>query len=315
MAAPYTTGVHMNNADKQYLDLTSEIMGSGVDREGRNGWTRGLFTREFRHDLREGFPLLTTKRVFFRIIAAELLWFLDAGRETHWRLDNNKLRKLLGYPPNQPTIWSNDSENPEKPWVRNGHAQFHGDCGRIYGAQWRNWIKITKHAGGVISVTEVDQLANAIEMLKRDPYSRRNIVSAWNPAELDEMCLPPCHRDFTFYVSPDQSGKPRLLSLHMTQRSCDLFLGVPFNIASYALLLSMVAQVTGYVAHEIIITFLDVHIYHAHFDAVRQQLHRDPKPLPHIVLDTRKTTIDDFTMEDISIVGYDPHPKIEAPLL
>lgn len=320
-----------NSADRQYLWLTQEIIGHGIDRSGRNGWTRGLFTREFRHDLRTGFPLLTTKHVAFKVVAAELLWFLDGGRSTGWRLDNNKLRSLLGYPWGQATIWSNDCENPEKAWVKDGRAQFPGDCGRIYGVQWRNWRAFRHiprrargfhwHAGGYHwedahwEQVGIDQIARAINLLKDDPYNRRNTVTAWNPAEIDDMCLPPCHRDFTLYVSPGSSGKPELLSLQMTQRSCDFFLGVPFNIASYALLLSMLAQVAGYIAHEIVITFLDAHIYHDHFDAVNKQLGRIPRALPSLWLDPAIDDIDRFTMDSIRVEDYDPHPAIKAPLL
>lgn len=310
----------MNNADLQYLDIAQEIFQTGVDRNGRNGITRGKFVKEFRWDLRNGFPLLTTKRVAFKLVKAELLWFLDAGRETGYRLDNNKLRTLLGYACDMPTIWTNDCENPEKAWVREGKSQFPGDCGRIYGAQWRNWTNLRLIKGDMSVGTywenqPIDQLSRAIELLRTDPYNRRNIVSAWNPSELDEMCLPPCHRDFTFYVEPDEHGAPKFVSLQMTQRSCDLFLGVPFNIASYALLLSMIAQVTGYVAKDIVITFLDVHIYEAHFDAFVSQFARQAYPLPTLYLNHEVSSIDQFTMNDIDVMEYRSHPAIKAPLL
>ncbi len=195
------------------------------------------------------------------------------------------------------TIWSdNAGADFWKP-----KARFPGDLGRIYGVQWRHW----KTPFG----TEVDQIATIINKLRKDPNDRRLVVTAWNPGELDEMALPPCHMIFQFFAA---DGK---LSLHMTQRSCDMFLGVPFNIASYALLLCMVAQVTGMIAHEVVLTLNDAHIYHEHFDAVKEQLSREPKKLPKLWLNPSIKEIDQFGMEDMYLQDYDPHPTIAAKMI
>jgi len=249
--------------------------------------------------MREGFPLLTTKFVSFRIVLAELLWFLEAGKysEIPYRMSNVRFREILGYPPERKTIWSNDEEKPA--WQ--AKAQFPGDCGRIYGAQWRNWNG------------KVDQMIKLVNLLRSDPTSRYMKVTAWNPTEMDDMCLPPCHGDFQCFVK-DEGGE-KLLSLHMNQRSCDMFLGVPFNIASYGALLLMLAQVSGMVAHELVITLNDAHIYDKHRDQMREQLARTPGKLPTVKLNPERKGIDEFTMDDFEIVGYEHQGKIEAPLL
>jgi thymidylate synthase len=277
---------------KRYNDLLREIMATGIDRDGRNGRTRGLFVRTLRFKMSDGFPATTTKRLAFRSVAAELFWFMSGCS------DNNILQKLgCG-------IW-NDNANADywKP-----KAKFDGDLGRIYGVQWRSWMRPDG--------TTVDQLSDVIERIKKDPNDRRLIVSAWNPGELDQMALPPCHMAFQFFVA---DGK---LSIHMYQRSCDTFLGVPFNIASYSLMLHIVAQMTGLVADEVILTLSDVHIYHIHFDAVREQLSREPFPLPRLWISPEIKGLDDIDVskmhspEDVTrlvrLENYHHHPAIKA---
>ncbi len=275
-----------------YNHLLKEIMEHGVDREGRNGVTRGLFTRELRFKMADGFPATTTKKLAFRSVAAELFWFMSGCS------DNNELNKLGC------TIW-NGNANAEY-WKHK--AKFDGDLGRVYGVQWRNW----RRPDG----TTVDQLDTVIERIRKDPNDRRLIVSAWNPGELDEMALPPCHMMFQFSVT--NGG----LSLHMFQRSCDTFLGVPFNIASYALMLHLVAQMTDLVPDELILTLGDVHIYHTHFDAVREQLSREPYPLPTLWInpsiksladiDVLKMTDPDDVTALVRLENYQHHPAIKA---
>jgi thymidylate synthase len=273
--------------EKAYLDALTEIMDSGIDRDGRNGATRAKFAIQMRHNFADGFPALTSKKLAFKAVKSELLWFLEGSG------DDNRLKELNG---SEKTIWTANAEAPY--WVPK--AKFPGDLGRVYGVQWRSW----KKPDG----TTVDQIAQVIDKIKNDPTDRRLIVTAWNPGELDEMALPPCHMMFQFFVADDK------LSLHMVQRSCDMFLGVPFNIASYALLLSMVAQVTGKIPHELVMTLNDAHIYHDHFDAVKEQLTREPLPLPTLWLNPEITDINSFTMDDIKLVGYESHDAIKAPM-
>lgn len=279
---------------RNYNELLKEIMEKGVDRVGRNGTTRGLFTRALRFKMSDGFPATTTKKLAFRSVAAELFWFMSGSND-------NKVLKRLGC-----EIWTANAEADYwKP-----KAKFDGDLGRVYGVQWRNW---QKPDGSV-----VDQLASVIEKIKKDPNDRRLVVTAWNPGEIDQMALPPCHMIFQFFVT---NGK---LSLHMFQRSCDTFLGVPFNIASYALMLHLVAQMTDLVADELILTLGDVHIYHDHFDAVKEQLSREPFPLPKLWIDPKIRSLADIdvskfqTPEDISaivkLVDYQFHPAIKAKM-
>ena len=273
--------------EKAYLDALTEIMNNGIDRAGRNGSTRAKFAIQMRHDFKDGFPALTSKKLAFKAVKSELLWFLEGSG------DDNRLKKLNG---SEKTIWTANAEADYwKP-----KAKFAGDLGRVYGVQWRSWMKPDG--------TTVDQIARVVDKIKNDPNDRRLIVSAWNPGELDEMALPPCHMLFQFFVAEDK------LSLHMVQRSCDMFLGVPFNIASYALLLAMVAQVTGKVPHELVMTLNDAHIYHDHFDAVKEQLTREPLPLPTLWLNPEVKDIDSFTMDDIKLVDYQSHDAIKAPM-
>ena len=259
---------------KQYLDLIKHVMEHGVDKEDRTGTgTRSVFGYQLRCNLADGFPLLTTKKVHLKSIIYELLWFLRGDTNVRW-LQEHGVR-----------IW-------------NEWADENGDLGPVYGSQWRAW---PDGNGGTI-----DQIAQVIDQIKNSPDSRRIMVSAWNVAEVPTMKLPPCHSLFQFYVA---QGK---LSLQLYQRSADLFLGVPFNIASYALLLMMVAHVTGLEPGEFIHTFGDAHIYRNHFDQIREQLSREPRPLPRMVLNPEVQSIDDYKYEDFTLEGYDPWPAIKG---
>jgi len=272
---------------RAYLDILDKVMKEGVDREGRNGNTRALFGLQMRFDLSKGFPAMTTKKLAFKAVKSELLWFLEGAS------DDNRLKELNS---SERTIWTDNAEAPY--WTPK--AKFPGDLGRVYGVQWRDW----QGPDG----KKVDQIAELVEMLKNDPYSRRLIVTAWNPGELDQMALPPCHMFMQCFVA---DGK---LSLLMHQRSCDLFLGVPFNIASYSLLLHMLAQVTGLKVGEFVHSLGDAHIYHDHFDAVKEQLAREPLPLPQLWLNPEVKQIDKFTMDDIKLENYESHPPIKAKM-
>jgi thymidylate synthase len=272
---------------QQYLSLLNKVMDEGTDRETRNGMTRAMFGLQMRFNMADGFPAMTTKKLAFKAVKSELLWFIEGSG------DDNRLKKLNG---TERTIWTDNAEAPY--WAPK--AKFPGDLGRVYGVQWRKW----RRPDG----TTVDQLAEVIGKIKKDPTDRRLIVTAWNPGELSEMALPPCHMFMQFFVDGDK------LSLLMHQRSCDVFLGVPFNIASYSLLLHMVAQVTGLKAHEFVHSLGDVHIYHDHFDAVKEQLAREPYPLPTLKLNPSVMNIDDFKMEDIELENYQSHPTIKAKM-
>jgi thymidylate synthase len=267
-------------------------MDEGVDREGRNGSTRAVFALQMRFDLSKGFPAVTTKKLAFKAVKSELLWFLAMkGKE---RASDEDLKALNE---SERTIWTDNAEADYwKP-----KSEFSGDLGRVYGIQWRGW----RGPDGKV----IDQIAELIQKIKKSPYDRRLIISAWNPGELSDMALPPCHMFFQCFVA---NGK---LSLHMTQRSCDMFLGVPFNIASYSLLLSMLAQVTGLKPGECILTLQDAHIYHEHFDAVKEQLSREPMTPPTLWLNPDVTDIDGFKMEDIRLENYQSHPSIKAKMI
>jgi thymidylate synthase len=266
---------------RQYLDLLADVLESGSERMDRTGTgTRSVFGRQTRYDLADGFPLVTTKKVHTKSVIHELLWFL-AGDSNVRYLQDNGVR-----------IW-NEWADPET-----------GDLGPVYGVQWRSW--------GAPDGATIDQIARVVDGIKTNPMSRRHIVSAWNVADIPQMALPPCHTMFQFFVdAPDPDG-PGRLSLQLYQRSADLFLGVPFNIASYSLLLMMVAQVTGYAAGEFIHTLGDAHIYNNHMEQVGEQLSREPRPLPTMELNPDVKGVFEFTYDDFALVGYDPHPAIKG---
>lgn len=261
---------------KAYLDLLRRILDHGTEKKDRTGTgTISTFGYQMRFDLAQGFPLLTTKKIYTKAVIYELLWLLKGDTNIKFLKDNGV------------TIWDE--------W-----ADAKGDLGPVYGAQWRAW----KRPDG----TTVDQITQAIEMIRKNPDSRRIIVSAWNVGEIEKMALPPCHAFFQFYVL---DGK---LSCQLYQRSADVFLGVPFNIASYALLTLMMAQVTGLKPGEFIHTFGDVHIYVNHVEQVKLQLSRTPRPLPQMKLNPAVKNIFDFKYEDFTLENYDPHPAIKAPV-
>ncbi|MDH6267854.1 thymidylate synthase [Rhizobium sp. SG_E_25_P2] len=261
---------------KQYHDLLSHVLDNGVDRGDRTGTgTRGVFGHQMRFDLSEGFPLVTTKKLHLRSIIHELLWFLKGDTNIAYLQENGV------------TIWDE--------W-----ADENGDLGPVYGSQWRSW---PAPDGG-----QIDQIANVIESIKTNPNSRRHIVTAWNPAEVERMALPPCHCLFQFYVSEGR------LSCQLYQRSADIFLGVPFNIAAYALLTMMVAQVTGLKPGDFVHTLGDTHLYSNHFEQAKLQLTRTPKPLPVMKINPAVKDIFGFRYEDFELVGYEAYESIKAPV-
>jgi thymidylate synthase len=259
---------------RQYLDLMRHVLEHGHDKSDRTGTgTRSVFGYQMRFDLAEGFPLVTTKKLHLKSIIHELLWFLSGDTNIKYLNDNGV------------SIW-------------NEWADENGDLGPVYGYQWRSWPTAD---GG-----KIDQIAKLIDMIRRTPDSRRLIVSAWNPAQVDDMALPPCHSLFQFYVA---DGK---LSCQLYQRSADIFLGVPFNIASYALLTLMVAQVCGLAPGDFVHTLGDAHIYNNHFEQAQEQLSRAPRPLPTMRINSGVNDIFGFRFEDFTLEGYDPHPHIKA---
>ena len=261
---------------KQYLDLLRKIMDEGVVKHDRTGvGTKSIFGHQMRFNLNEGFPLLTTKKVHLKSIIYELLWFINGDTNIKYLNDNGV------------TIWDE--------W-----ADENGELGPVYGAQWRRW-----DCGNGIYI---DQLKNVMDTLQKNPDSRRIIISSWNVAQIDKMALPPCHSLFQFYVAEKR------LSCQLYQRSADTFLGVPFNIASYALLTMMVAKVCGFEPGDFIHTTGDTHIYLNHFEQVREQLSRQPRPLPKMIIKGEQKDIFSFKYEDFELVGYEPHPAIKAPV-
>lgn len=278
------------------------ILEHGEDRPDRTGTgTRSVFGYQTRYDLREGFPLLTTKKMYLRPIAEELLWFIKGDTNIKYLVDRNV--KIWNEWPYEDFKKSEDfngetlEEFVEKTKNDDEFAKKHGNLGPVYGAQWRNF----NNEG-------TDQLMKLIDSLKNNPFSRRHIISAWNPSQVDEMALPPCHTLMQFYVSSDK----KYLSCQLYQRSADTFLGVPFNIASYALLTCMLAQVCGYEPKEFIHTIGDAHIYKDHFDVVKTQIEREPLPLPHLVLNKDIDNLFDFKIEDIKLEGYQSHGPLKG---
>jgi thymidylate synthase len=261
---------------RQYLDLLDLVMRQGTPKGDRTGTgTVSVFGHQMRFDLSAGFPVVTTKRVHMRSVVGELLWFLRGETNVDWLHQQGV------------TIWDE--------W-----ADAKGELGPVYGYQWRSWpTPDGRH---------VDQIASVIEGIRANPDSRRHLVSAWNVSDLDRMALPPCHTMFQFYVADGR------LSCQLYQRSADIFLGVPFNIASYALLTLMVAQVTGLQPGDFVHTLGDAHLYVNHLDQAREQLSREPRPLPTMTLNPARHSIDDFEMDDFTLEGYDPHPAIKAPI-
>jgi thymidylate synthase len=266
----------MNREEQQYLDLLAEVLEGGARKTDRTGTgTLSVFGRQLRFGLDPAFPLLTTKKLHLKSIIYELLWFLRGDTNVKWLQERGV------------SIWDE--------W-----ADEHGNLGPVYGYQWRHWRTPEGR--------EIDQIAALIRNLRERPDSRRHVVSAWNPADVDRMALPPCHALFQFYVA---GGR---LSCQMYQRSADLFLGVPFNIASYALLTRMVAQVTGLTPGEFILTLGDAHLYLNHLEQAREQLRRTPRPFPRMRLNPSVRELLDFGFEDFTLEGYDPHPAIKAPI-
>jgi len=301
---------------KEYSNALKHILENGRDKTDRTGvGTRSVFGMQMRFDLQKGFPAVTTKKLAWKAVVSELLWFLEGSGDErrlaeilHGDKEARTDKGLL-----KPTIWTaNAQADYWKP-----KAKFDGDLGRVYGVQWRKWQKYNElqsygnsHYGGervAADKTELDQIANLIDGIKRDPSSRRHIISAWNPADLDQMALPPCHIMSQFDVT---DGK---LSCQMYQRSCDMFLGVPFNIASYSLLTHIIAKECGLKVGDFVWAGGDCHIYNNHFDAVREQLSREERPLPTLFITVDKQ-LGEYTIDDFVLDGYDPHPSIKADM-
>jgi thymidylate synthase len=300
---------------KQYLDALQYVLDNGQEVGDRTGTgTLSCFGMQQRYNLADSFPAVTTKKLAWRACVGELLWFIEgSGNE-------RRLAELThGSADGKVTIWTPNAQAPYwKP-----RAKFEGDLGRVYGVQWRHWQTPVVHKqetfkdsfgsyynrGGSIRIKEVDQLKSLIEGIKQDPHGRRHILSAWNPGELDQMALPPCHILAQFYVSKDNR-----LSCQMYQRSCDMFLGVPFNIASYSLLTHLIAQVCDLDVGEFVHVLGDAHIYLNHVEQVKEQLNREPLPAPQLLLNKDIKDITKFTMDDIKLEGYQSHNSIKAEM-
>lgn len=296
---------------KQYLELLQDILDNGELKDDRTGiGTHSVFGRHLRFDLRRGFPAVTTKKLAWKACVGELLWFIEGSS------DERRLAELThGSREDTVTIWTPNALSPY--WKHK--AKFEGDLGRVYGVQWRHWNKYrtekdmgAAHKGGTrlaVDKIEVDQLANLIKGLTEDPNGRRHILSAWNVSELDEMALPPCHVMSQFYVN-----KNKELSCHMYQRSVDVFLGLPFNIASYALLTHLLAHHCDLKVGELVISTGDTHIYKDHIEQVKQQLTREPHPLPTLMLNASKNNLFEMTMADIHLENYQSDGPIKATM-
>ena len=311
---------------EQYLNLCKHIINNGVEKGDRTGTgTKSVFGYQMRFDLAEGFPLLTTKKTAFRLVATELLWFLKGDTNVKTLIQTNNhiwdewaFEKWVNSEeytgPDMTNFGVRAAEDPEfkdvmqqqmdafceKILTDDAFAEEFGDLGPVYGRQWRSWPAKDGQT--------IDQLRNVIEQIKKNPDSRRHIITAWNPAEVDEMALPPCHAFMQFYVA---NGK---LSCQLYQRSADVFLGVPFNIASYALLTHLIAKECQLEVGEFVHTLGDAHLYVNHLEQVNTQLAREPRTLPQLLLNDQKESIFDFEIEDIKLEGYDPHPRIKAPI-
>lgn len=311
---------------KQYLDLCQHILHNGAKKEDRTGTgTLSVFGHQMRFDLNEGFPLMTTKKTAFRLIVSELLWFIKGDTNVKTLLEeNNHIWDEWAFAqwvesdeyegPDMADFGRRSQKDPEfavrykeqmalfqeKILAEDGFAEKFGDLGPVYGKQWRSWAKTD---GGTI-----DQLKNVIESIKKNPDSRRHLVTAWNPEFIDDMALPPCHIMFQFYVA---DGK---LSCQLYQRSADVFLGVPFNIASYALLTHLIARECGLEVGDFVHTTGDTHLYSNHIEQVTEQLSREPRKLPTVKINEDVASIFDLELADITIEGYDPHPRIKAPV-
>jgi thymidylate synthase len=292
----------MKHPEQSYLNALKDILENGEHRPDRTGvGTISKFGVQMRFDLQQGFPAVTTKKLAWKACVSELLWFIEGSG------DENRLKEILHGEryTDKKTIWSDNATAPY--WVSKRLQRHAGDLGRVYGVQWRRWraplVRINK-----VVLQNCDQLLTLIDGIKNDPYSRRHIISAWNPGELDLMALPPCHMMAQFYVN---DGK---LSCQMYQRSADMFLGVPFNIASYALFTHMIAQVCNLDVGELIIVLGDAHIYENHVDQVKEQLTRKPLPSASLQLNANITDITKFEMKDITLEGYESHDAIKAPM-
>ena len=280
--------------EKEYLNALQAVLDKGTQKEDRTGvGTISYFGMQQRYDLSRGFPAVTTKKLAWRSVVSELLWFLEGSG------DENRLREILhgSRDSEKSTIWTANATAPY--WQ--AKAKYEGDLGRVYGVQWRHWQRAWMNSS-------IDQLSNLIDGIKKDPNGRRHILTAWNPGELDKMALPPCHIMAQFYVA---NGK---LSCQMYQRSCDMFLGVPFNIASYSLLTHMIAQVCDLEVGEFVHTLGDAHIYSNHVEQVKEQLQREPLPAPQLRLNPDIKDITKFTMQDIELINYQSHAAIKAEM-
>jgi thymidylate synthase len=291
----------MNHQEYSYLNVLKDILENGNERPDRtNIGTKSLFGLQLRFDLTEGFPAITTKKLAWKAVVSELLWFIEGSG------DENRLKEILHGERyiDKKTIWSDNAKADY--WVKKKLQRHPGDLGRIYGVQWRRWRRPLVRINKVV-LQNHDQLLELINGIKNDPYSRRHIITAWNPGELELMALPPCHMMSQFYVN---NGK---LSCHMYQRSADFPLGIPFNIASYALFTHMIAQVCDLTVGDLIISLGDAHIYVNQIDGVKEQLTRDPFPLPTLWLNPDIKDITKFTMNDIRLENYQSHPPIIFP--
>lgn len=293
----------MTHLEQSYLDLLKNILDNGEDRPDRTGvGTRSIFGAQMRFDLSKGFPAVTTKKLAWRAVVSELLWFIEGSG------DEYRLREILHGQryTDKKTIWTDNATADY--WTKKKLQRHPGDLGRVYGVQWRRWRKPLIRINKVV-LQNHDQLMELVEGLKKDPFSRRHIITAWNPGELDLMALPPCHMMSQFYVSNDKK-----LSCHMYQRSADCFLGIPFNIASYALFTHMIAQVCDLKVGDLIISIGDAHLYQSHLEEAKEQLTRIPFESPKLWLNPEIKDITKFTMNDIELIDYKCHPPIQAKM-